>query len=190
VQVRERVVDFAPIVEGFARTSTVQVLPDPRFELLQESFWIEKSVEFESTGDEHPVADPAPLLVRVKLKWFECAPALTEPKEWERGAQARAGITPVTVIWFVVVEAVPPVEQLRVRVVVRRPSVPGLPRITIKQAPEAGMSLAPQLSEAMKKSVEFERVTGEQPVATDSPVLVRVKVIGLELVSRSTCPKS
>jgi hypothetical protein len=80
VQVRDRVVVFAPALWGIARTVTVHVPAAATFEVPHVSETISKSVEFEIAGAEQPVAVLLPKFSRVKTRLLEADPTFTEPK--------------------------------------------------------------------------------------------------------------
>jgi hypothetical protein len=84
---------------------------------------------------------------------------------------------PVTTIWSDVVVAVPPNVQVRERVVVFTPVVPGFAWIrTVHVALAPARVFVPQLSVAIVKFVVSSIVGAEQPVAVAPPEFVRVNV--------------
>jgi hypothetical protein len=97
VQVRDRVVDFAPFVVGFPFTVTVQVAPAPAsVPAPQVSAVIVKFVVSVIEGAEHPVAVAVPEFVKVKTWVPDEEPRLIFPKSKVSGAQARTGAIPFT----------------------------------------------------------------------------------------------
>jgi hypothetical protein len=192
VQVRERVAVFAPVEVGFPRTITVQVALAPaRLFVLQLSVVIVKWVVSEIVGAEHPVAVAVPAFVSVKVSVAEFDPTFTLPQSWVRGVQAKEGARPVTVIWFAVVEAVPPNVQDRESVAVFAPEVVGFPRtMTVQVALAPARSLVPQLSVVIVKFVESLIVGAEQLVAVAVPEFVSVNVSVAEFDPTFTFPKS
>jgi hypothetical protein len=178
VHVRDRVAVFVPVAAGFAFTSIVHVAPEPARSLVpQPSLESVKFVESEIVGAEQPVAEAVPEFVSVNVWFEELDPTFTLPKFFVRGVQARDACTPVTVIWFVVVVAVPPNVQVRDRVAVFAPAVVGFAFTSIVQVvPEPARSLVPQPSEESVKFVESEMVGAEQPVAEALPEFVSVNV--------------
>jgi hypothetical protein len=183
VQVRDRVAVFAPAVVGFALTLIVQVALEPARSLVpQPSEESVKSVELSIVGAEHPVAEAVPEFVSVNVWFEELDPTLMFPNAWVRGVQAKDAWVPVTVIWFVVVVAVPPNVHVRDRVAVFAPAVVGLAFTSIVQvALEPARSLVPQPSEESVKSVELSIVGAEHPVAEAEPEFVSVNVVFVEL---------
>jgi hypothetical protein len=192
VQVRDRVAVFDPRVVGFPRTITVQVALAPaRLFVLQLSVVIEKFVVSEIAGAEHPVAVAVPAYVSVNVWVLEFAPTSTFPKSWVRGVQAKLAVVPVTVIWFAVVEAVPPKVQVRERVAVFAPAVVGFPRtITVQVALAPARLFVLQLSVVIEKFVVSLIVGAEHPVAVAVPAFVSVKVSVAEFDPTFTLPKS
>ena len=77
---RETVVDFNPIVVGFARTLIVQVPLAAKSEFEQESDKMVKFVVSPIVGALHDVATPVPELVKVKVCDEELLPKLIPPK--------------------------------------------------------------------------------------------------------------
>jgi hypothetical protein len=178
VQVRDRVAVLAPPEAGFPRTITVQVALAPaRLFVLQLSVVIVKFVVSLMVGAEQPVAEPVPELVSVNVSVDEFAPTATLPKACVRGVQANEGETPVTLISFVVVDAVPPNVHVRERVAVFAPSVVGFPRtITVQVALAPARLFVLQLSVVIVKWVVSLMLGAEHPVAVAVPEFVSVKV--------------
>jgi hypothetical protein len=183
VHTRERVAECDPAVVGFAFTSIVQVVEPPaRSAVPQPSEESVKFVESEIVGAEQPVAEAPPEFVRVKVVFVELDPTLMFPNACVSGVQAKEGSTPVTVIWFVVVVAVPPNVQVRDRVAVFAPLVVGFAFTSIVQvALDPAKSAVPQPSEESVKFVESEIVGAEHPVAEAPPEFVSVNVVFVEL---------
>ena len=192
VQTRESVAVFAPVVVGFARTSTVQVPPpEATSAVVQLSVTIVKSVVFEIVGAEHPVAFAVPEFVRVKVALEEFVLIKTFPNAFESGDHASDGPVPVTVMRFAVVETVPPVVHVRESVAVFTPVEFGFARTSTAQvAPPRARSVVPQRSVMIVKSVVFEREGAEHPVAAPVPLFVSVKVWFAEFEPVRTFPKS
>jgi hypothetical protein len=144
-----------------------------------------------SIGAEHPVAVAVPEFVRVKVWVPESSPTLTFPKSWVRGVQARLGAVPVTVIWFVVVVAVPPKVHVRERVADFVPFVVGFAWMrTVQVALPPASVFVPQLSVAIVKFVVSVRVGAAHPVAVAVPEFVRVNVWSEEVEPTFRSPKS
>ena len=103
------VVAWLPAEAGRARTTTAHVAPGLARGLVpQPSLVIVKFVESVRVGAEHPVAVAVPEFVSVNVFVAEFVPTSTSPKSNRSGLQANAGRTPVAVIWFMLVVAVPP----------------------------------------------------------------------------------
>ncbi len=192
LQVRESVVVFAPGVVGFPRIVTVQVVPDPaRSAVPQVSAVTVKFVASVMVGVEHPVADAAPEFVSVKTWVPEFDPTLMLPKFFVNGVHAREAAVPVTVIWFVVVEAAPPKVQVLERVVDLAPTVVGFPWTVTVQVPlVAARSAVPQVSAAIVKFVASVMDGAEHPVADAPPVFDKVKIWVAEFDPMFTPPKA
>jgi uncharacterized membrane protein YagU involved in acid resistance len=178
VHVRDRVAVFVPVAVGFAFTSMVHVVLEPaRSAVPQVSEESVKFVESEIVGAEQPVAEAVPEFVRVNVVFVELDPTLMFPKACVSGVQAKDAWMPVTVIWFVVVVAVPPNVHVRDKVAVFAPLVVGFAFTSmVHVALEPARSLVPQPSEESVKSVELSIVGAEQPVADAEPEFVRVNV--------------
>jgi hypothetical protein len=174
--VRDKVVDWAPADWGDAWTVTVHEALPARVAVPQVSPTIVKSVEFESTGAEQPEAVLFPEFVSVNILEAEFDPTFTDPNLFVKKSNPRFTCWPETTIWFAVVVMVPPNEQTRESVVDFAPIEAGFARtFTVHVVPEPARSATPQLSLWIEKSVEFERVGAEQPVAEAAPELVRTK---------------
>jgi hypothetical protein len=172
VQVRDKVVGWAPEERGFPRMLTVHVPPDAvRFAVPQVSVRIVKFVVSVIEGGEQPVAAAPPEFVNVKVWVEELNPTLIGPKSWESGDHAKAGASPVTVIELVDAEAEP---QVKPNVVDLAPADVGFAFNVTVQVP-AGEIVEVQVSAVIVKSVEFVFVVAVQLVAFVPPVFVRVK---------------
>jgi hypothetical protein len=167
------------------------VLPPARSAVPQVSLERVKFVESSIVGAEHPVAVAPPEFVNVNAWFVEAPPTETFPKSWVSGVHARTGSTPVTRIWFAVVEAVPPKVQVRERVAVRAAAEVGCALMTTVQVVELPAKVfVPQLSVVISNSVGFvpPRDGAEHPVAVAVPELVRVNVWVEESVSTAMFP--
>ena len=97
----------------------------------------------------------------------------------------------MTMIWFAVLEAVPPKVHVLERVAVFAPAVVGLPRtMTVQVALAPARLFVLQLSVVIVKFTASSIEGAEQPVAVAVPEFVRVKVWVAELLPTFTLPKS